>query len=286
MNDRLQVGVPEGSAELDIDGVRIAVAREGRGPTVVCLHAVGHGGRDFEAFSEAVKGRFEIVRVDWPGQGRSGDDPGHPASAARYADLLSGVLRALGVDRPIIIGNSIGAAAAVIYASRAPVRGLVLCDPGGFVAVDVRTRAFCGAFARFFSAGARRAGWFGAAFALYYRLVLPSEAAGAQRRRIVASAYEIAPVLTQAWRSFGEPEADIRALAADLTVPVWFAWARHDRVIPASLCMPAIRRMKAASLTFFAGGHAAFLEQPEAFAAGFERFVANLDLCAASPRAA
>jgi 4,5:9,10-diseco-3-hydroxy-5,9,17-trioxoandrosta-1(10),2-diene-4-oate hydrolase len=277
MGDRAEIGVPEGSAEIVVDGVKLAVARTGHGPPVVCLHAAGHGGRDFEAFTEAMKGRFEIIRIDWPGQGRSGDDLGHPVSAARYADLLARALIGLGVERPILIGNSIGGAAAIIHASRAPVEALVLCDPGGLVAVDGLARAFCGAFVKFFSAGVRRAWWFGPAFAFYYARVLPSPAARAQRRRIVANAHQLAPVLVQSWRSFARPEADIRALAAGLSVRVWFAWAKGDLVIPLSRCLPAIRQMRTATLTAFAGGHAAFLEQPEAFVAGFEAFVASLD---------
>lgn len=172
MDDRADVGVPRGSAEIEVDGVQLAVAREGHGPAVVCLHAIGHGGGDFEAFTEALKSRFEIIRIDWPGQGRSGDDLRHPASAARYAELLAGVLTRLDVERPIIIGNSIGAAAAIIYASRTPVRGLVPCNSAGLAPVNSLARAVCGAFVKFFRAGVRRAWWFKPAFEFYYGMVL------------------------------------------------------------------------------------------------------------------
>jgi 4,5:9,10-diseco-3-hydroxy-5,9,17-trioxoandrosta-1(10),2-diene-4-oate hydrolase len=273
MSNLSEMGVPAGSPEIAVDGVRLAVAREGRGPPVVCLHAIGHGGRDFEAFTKALRHRFEIIRIDWPGQGRSGEDA-QPASAVRYADLLAGVMTQLEVSAPILVGNSIGGAAAIIYASRAPVRALVLCDPGGLVPVDGEAQRFCGAFARFFRAGLRRAWWFKPAFRLYYGLVLPSPAARAQRERIIANCHELSPVLAQAWESFGRPDADVRHLAASLRVPVWFAWAGADRVIPLSRCRAAIRAMKAATVTEFSGGHAAFLEQPQAFVAGFEQFVA------------
>ncbi len=276
MDRRAATGVPEGSPRIKVDGVELAVRREGAGPAVVCLHAIGHGGGDFDAFAAAMRDRFEVIRLDWPGQGRSGDDH-HPASAARYADLLTGAVEQLGVERPILLGNSIGGAAAVIHAARAPVRALVLCDPGGLVAVDATVRRFCGAFAQFFRAGERGAGWFGTMFALYYRLVLPSAAATTQRRRIVASGHEIAPVLAQAWESFGREEADIRALAAGLDAPVWFAWAKSDRFVPLGFCRPAIADMRRATISVFPGGHAPFLEQPQAFVSGFERFAAGLE---------
>ena len=61
-----------------------------------------------------------------------------------------------------------------------------------------------------------------------------------------------------------------------LEVPVWLAWATGDKVIPLRQCMPAIRRMRQASLTCFGGGHAAFLERPREFAEGLVKFCAGL----------
>lgn len=276
MVKRQAAGVPEGSHEIEVDGVRLAVSREGRGIPVVCLHAIAHGGGDFRAFAARARDRFEVICVDWPGHGRSGEDP-RPLSPARYAALLAGLVARLGLERPVLVGCSIGGAAAILYARDHPVRGLVLCDSAGLVEVGATVRRFCAAFGRFFAAGARGARWFGPAYAAYYRLlVLPSRAAAGQRRRIVACGYEMAPKLAEAWQGFGRPDADIRQIAWSLEVPVWFAWARGDRVIPLSFCKPAIAGMKRATLTAFPGGHAAFLEQPDAFAAGFAEFAGTL----------
>ena len=110
MNLVAEIGVPAGSPTVEVDGVRLAYARRGRGEPVVCLHAIGHGGRDFEAFAGLVSDQFEVICIDWPGQGRSGPDT-QPASAARYAALLSGALTKLKIERPIVLGCSIGGAA-------------------------------------------------------------------------------------------------------------------------------------------------------------------------------
>jgi len=137
--------------------------REGRGQPVVCLHAVGHGGRDFDAFARAVRNDFEVIRIDWPDQGRSA--PNHePPSPARYAALLCGVVKALAIERPIVLGSSIGGTTAILYASTDPVRALVLCGPGGLVDMPPSVTRICNAFSRFFGAGARGAWWFGSAF--------------------------------------------------------------------------------------------------------------------------
>ena len=255
-----------------VDGVSLAIRRDGLGAAVVCLSAVGHDSADFDGLAERLNGRCETVRIDWPGHGQSGPDS-HPASAARYADLLEGALDALGVTRPVVVGNSIGGAAALILASRRPVAGVVLCDSGGLVPVNAGTRALCALFAGFFRAGASGAAWYDAAFALYYRIVLPAAAAKGRRREIIANGRRLAPILAEAWESFGRPEADLRALAAHLDLPIWVAWARRDWVIPLALCRPAIRTMRDASLSRFDGGHSPFLEDPDAFAAGFSVFL-------------
>jgi pimeloyl-ACP methyl ester carboxylesterase len=154
---------------------------------------------------------------------------------------------------------------------------LVLCDCGGLVSVNAFVRSFCGFFAWFFNAGARGARWFMPMFRAYYRfMALPQAAAAEQREKIIRSGYEIAPLLRDAWRGFGQADADLRETAQALSVPVWFAWAKQDRVIPLGMCMPCIRKMKQATLTKFDGGHTAFLEQPAAFVAGFKTFASTL----------
>lgn len=277
MDERASIGVPAAASLVDVNGVRVAVVREGKGPPLVCLHASGHGGGDFAALARELRGEYEVIRIDWPGQGRS---PASIApSAERYGQLLIALLDRLGVDHPTVLGNSIGGGAAIHYALARPVRALVLCDSAGLLRVDPVTRAICALFVRFFAAGARGARWFMPLFALYYRrLVLPREAASEQRERIIASGYEQAALLRDAWRSFGEPGADLRGRLPGLTAPVWVAWAAADRVIPLALCKPAIARIPNHTLSTFDAGHAAFLEQPAAFLTGFRAFMAGVPL--------
>ena len=280
MKKRYDCGVPEPAQWVDCQGVRLAVSREGSGPPVVCLHAVGHGGRDFEGLTESLKDSYEVIRIDWPGHGRSAADR-RPASAERYAQLLAMVLEQLHVSNPVIIGNSIGGAAGMIYASCHAVRGLVLCDSGGLVPVSLLVRTLTRVFRGFFLSGARGAGWFPTAYAWYYRfIVLPAREATAQRERIIAAGPECAQLLAEAWDSFGQPSADLREIAANLAVPVWVAWSRSDRVIPFWMCRPAVRRIQGVSVSRFQGGHAAFLEQPVAFRESLSLFLDSL------PRAA
>lgn len=260
---------------VEVVGARLAVRRWGAGAPVVCLHAIAHTGEDFAPFAARVGEGFEVIAIDWPGQGESPHDGG-PVTADHYADLLEAVLPGLCGEPPILIGNSIGGAAAIVLAARRPeaVTALVLCDPGGLAELGPREKKAIGLLTRFFGAGARGAWWFRAAYGAYYRMVLPG--APARRREIVAMAYDVAPLLEQAWAGFAAPEADIRALAPRVTAPVLFAWSKGDQLIPFKKSEAAVRTFPRHTVRLFRGGHAAFLEDADAFAEAFREGVLRL----------
>jgi len=274
---RSAVGAQAPWREVVVDGVRLAYDDEGAGPPLVCVHAIAHGAGDFAALRARLRTRWRVLALDWPGQGNSGDDP-TPASAARYTALLAGFVEQTAIEPAVFLGNSIGGAAAIRLAAAAParVRALVLANPGGLDRFDALTGPMTRTMARFFAAGAAGARWYPWAFGAYYRLVLSKPGAAAQRARIVASAVEVAPVLAQAWKSFGAPDADLRGLAARITCPVLFTWATGDRINQLKRCRPAIDRFPKARLETFRGGHAAFLEDADRFNASLDRFLASL----------
>ncbi len=281
MSSLAAIGVQAPFSFIESGGTTLAIKRRGGGHPIICLHATGHGGRDFEGFAEAMSGKgFEVIMLDWPGQGASPPDAGNvPASAARYAQLLSALIPALGLSqRPILLGNSIGGAAALSVAIKQPevVRGLVLCNPGGLAPLNFVVRRAIAAMIWFFNRGARGAGWFEGAFARYYRVVLPTAAAAEQRARIVAAGRETATVMRDAWKSFRTPGADLRIGAQKLQVPCLFAWAKRDRIVAWKASKPAIDAIPNAQVQMFEGGHAAFLEDPDAFNRAFLDFAARL----------
>ena len=273
---RIALGSSASGRHVVVDGVRLAYDDDGAGPLLVCLHSIAHGARDFETLRQRFRSAYRVVALDWPGHGRSGPDR-HPANAGRYAKLLEDFLDGLG-DPAVLLGNSIGGAAAVRVAARRPdrVRALVLVDSGGLSPSNVVTRSFTAIMAAFFRAGARGARWYPRAYAFYYTRVLREPAAAEHRRRVVAAGSEMAPRLAEAWSSFGRAEADLRKEVAALACPVFVAWAERDVVIPLRLHRPAIARIPNATLEVFPGGHAPFLECPDRFFPSLERFLARV----------
>ncbi|MDB4973174.1 MAG: hypothetical protein JWN48_1515 [Myxococcaceae bacterium] len=252
----------------------------GTKPAIFCLHAIGHGGSDFAAFEAAFADSYRIITIDWPGQGASPPDV-QPADAQRYTALFSALVERLEVRSLIILGNSIGGSVAIRYAAAQPdrVRALLLANsagldrnPGGFL-----PGLFISRIARKMRQGAAGDPDFADWFRDYYRAILSAPAAATQRAAIVASGYEVAAVLAQAWESFGRKDSDVRALAAKLPMPVFVGWAAHDKLIRWRRNRTAVERIPRVQWRLFDAGHAAFLETPGPFNEAVASFLRRLD---------
>ncbi|HEY7843498.1 MAG TPA: alpha/beta hydrolase [Bradyrhizobium sp.] len=263
---------------LEAAGARLAITRAGRGSiSLVCLHAIGHGARDFMRIADEFGPGAEVIAIDFPGHGASPPELAAPGER-RYAELLGATLDALELASVFILGNSVGGAAAIRYAAAHPkrVRGLILCDPAGLQPVNLVTRFICRRMSAFFARGARGDPRFPAQFRRYYeREVLPSRQASWRREEIIASALDVAPILQQAWRGFAEGDADLRQLGPQIKCPVLFAWSKRDRYVAWSRSKRAALAFPYAQVRFFEGGHSAFLEEPAAFALALKQFLAT-----------
>jgi pimeloyl-ACP methyl ester carboxylesterase len=271
---RSAVGAQEPRLTTVVDGVTLAYTDSGgTGGTIICLHAIGHGARDFQDLTRRMALDYRVIALDFPGQGNSGEDS-HPASGTRYTRLLEGFMDNLRIHSAVLLGNSIGGATAVRYAYLHPerIQALVLCDSGGLQPSTAVGRAFAAAFVQFFAAGRRGAWWYQRAFDNYYQRVLIRETAQEQRERIVRAAYETAPIVEQAWRSFSRPEENLNAILPGIKCSVLLAWARQDFVLPLKDAKSSFQRFPNHQLEVFEGGHAAFLEDPDHFEQSLRTF--------------
>jgi pimeloyl-ACP methyl ester carboxylesterase len=275
---RSAVGAQEPRKYISLDGVSIAYTDSGgSGPVLICLHAIGHGARDFEDLGRRLSPQYRVIALDFPNQGNSGPDS-QPASGTRYSKLLSDFIAQLDFQSVTLLGNSIGAATAIRYTHLYPerVRALVLCDSGGLGPPDRLSRVFIGVFVQFFAAGRRGAFWFPWAFDNYYRKVLLKEPAREERERIVRSAYEIAPTLEEAWRSFAKPEENLWPILHEIRCPVLLAWAKNDAIVPLKRSESSFEQFPNHLLEVFEGGHSAFLEDPDRFEQSLRKFFNGL----------
>jgi pimeloyl-ACP methyl ester carboxylesterase len=121
-------------------GVEIAVTEfpnPGR-PPVVLLHGLGSRGQSWWPVIDPLAARFHLYQLDLRGHGASGKPPAGYL-VEHYAADLDAALDVLALEEPRIVGHSLGALAALVWASERPAQAaaLVIEDPSLRVRPDI-----------------------------------------------------------------------------------------------------------------------------------------------------
>jgi len=107
--------------------------------SIVFLHGFGSCAEAWEHQIEALADRFRVIAYDSVNHGHSSNSPRDGAEPDR-ADELQGFLDALGLERPILAGNSMGALTILRWATRHPDRAIALAPSGmGIVRQDANS---------------------------------------------------------------------------------------------------------------------------------------------------
>ena len=101
----------------------------GDGPPLVFLHGFGSCAEAWEQQFDALADRFRCIAYSSVNHGHSSNTPRGEPEPDR-ADELEGVLQALGIDRPALAGNSMGAMTLLRWATRNPDRAAALVPSG------------------------------------------------------------------------------------------------------------------------------------------------------------
>ena len=126
---RLAQRLPE--QRIEIDGATMSYRRSGAGPSVVLLHGIGSGAASWLDCALLLASDHDVLAWNAPGYGASAALPAQAPDAAAYAARLRALLMALGIERCILVGHSLGAlmAAALVAAAPELVARLVLISP-------------------------------------------------------------------------------------------------------------------------------------------------------------
>ena len=134
---------PPAGSFIDIDGVDLHYVERGEGPPVVLIHgnAVTHADFIASGLMDRLARNHRVIAFDRPGFGHSSRPRDRLWTPAAQADLLRATLERLGVERPVVVGHSMGTMVAVAMALAYPenVRGLVLM--GGYFYPSLRVDA-------------------------------------------------------------------------------------------------------------------------------------------------
>ncbi len=113
------------------NGIEIHYLRTGGDkPSVVLVHGLTADGACWTPLARLLEHEYDVVMPDARGHGRSDA----PADGYRYDVLaadVAGLMEALGLAAPVLLGHSMGGMTAAVVASRTPrrLRGLILVDP-------------------------------------------------------------------------------------------------------------------------------------------------------------
>jgi pimeloyl-ACP methyl ester carboxylesterase len=127
--ERIEAKTPPVGRIIRVNGRKVHVWVAGQGPDLVLIHGGASNLRDpVDVLAPRLTDRYRVIAFDRPGHGYT--DRTSPAyegvnntkgeSPAQQATLLRAAARTFGVDRPIVLGHSVGASVALAWALATP----------------------------------------------------------------------------------------------------------------------------------------------------------------------
>ena len=127
-----ELAIPPRGKFIDLPGTRLHYTDEGSGPAIVMIHGLGGQMGNFNmALTPLLTADHRVIVIDRPGMGWSSRDEGALANPRAQADTVAALIDALGLERPLVVGHSLGGAIALCLAMHHPerTRGLALLAP-------------------------------------------------------------------------------------------------------------------------------------------------------------
>lgn len=130
---RVERLVPAQGTFLEVAGTRVHYVERGDGPvTILLIHGLAGNARHFTyRVLDALASSYRVIAIDRPGSGYTARPDGASATPTAQAELVAAFIRARGLDRPVLVGHSLGGAIALATAVAHPslVRALALVAP-------------------------------------------------------------------------------------------------------------------------------------------------------------
>lgn len=284
---RIEQFLPAKGQFVEVPGGRLHVRlHDGAGPAapaVLLVHGLGGQMSHFDyGLVERLARNFRVAVVDRPGSGHSLRDELHGADVSSQAEALAVLIDSLHLNRPTVVGHSLGGAIALTLALEhpaavgalalvAPLSHTPASPPEVFRALTIETR------------------WVRKLFA--WTLATPGAIAGS--KKVLARVFAPEPVpadfavkggglLSLRPKQFLAASSDLQAIPlrmpavearfAELKLPLGVLYGRQDAILDWKKNGQAlVDRVAGAQLELVDGGHMLPVTQPEVTAAFVER---------------
>ncbi|MGO1166359.1 MAG: alpha/beta fold hydrolase [Janibacter sp.] len=240
---------------------------QGPGEPVVLVHGIGHRRQAWGEVPELLQaGGFDVYVVDLPGHGAS-PTPKRPDgySMRSTAEQLERLCAEIDLDRPHVVGNSLGGAVALDLAHRGVVRSATVLSPAGFFPPHHLLNV--GANLLFMKAGSylpeslhRRL----TRFTWFRKLAFRSLYTHPEKVTVEAAVDDTLNLRRSKgfWPHFFR--ATFLRVTKDVAVPTTVAWGDTDRLLLPSEAQVARRRLpEAVHVTLPDCGHCPQIDHPE-----------------------
>jgi pimeloyl-ACP methyl ester carboxylesterase len=127
-------------------GINIQVAIwEGAGKEILCIHGLTANCRFWDCLANVLSPHHRVIAMDLRGRGLSDKPPTGYSIDSHCKDVLA-LMDDLGLERPVLMGHSLGAFISLVFAAQTPQRvdRLILVDGGGKLTETQMARVFAG----------------------------------------------------------------------------------------------------------------------------------------------
>ncbi len=135
LSELLEKYTNEHSKWVEVSGVKVHYRDEGKGPVLLLVHGTFSSLHTYDEWTEILKGKFRIIRLDIPGFGLTGPNPDNQYSIELFKEFFNDFLNALNIEKCSVAGNSLGGWLAWEYAlsNQDRVDRLILIDAAGYI---------------------------------------------------------------------------------------------------------------------------------------------------------
>ncbi len=253
------------------NGINIHYTRTGGNkPPIILLHGLMTNGICWTALANALEKEYDVIMPDARGHGKS-SAPDYGYRYEDHANDVAGLINALKLPPPVLLGHSMGGMTAAVAASSKPdlLRALILADP------------------TFLSPEVQREVWDSDVADQHRRILNMSldEVVAEARARHPNRSLETLELFARArlqtslsaFDVLTPPNPDYKQLAAKIDVPTLLVFG--DRGVVSSAAAEELQRLnpKFQIEQIREAGHALHLDQPERFTAVVKSFLSSIE---------